>query len=225
MIARGKVPSCASICFIFIKANAYRVSSCIKLPRVFLFEGLHFVTSHKQLYIDIYLGWWRPPIEGTRTSNHSHLAEESHRYAMNLHSTDLRLFFLVQYFPWRLARLNSARYPSSTLSPENSQTTIRRPDAARLCRFVLENMKRSFLQMFPYILCTNFEIIFIQTNQSRHAIGGLDSMADFSGVWRCRGSVLKRLEAMLEAREATRDQEMTAAAKIQRMYQSKVCLT
>ena len=69
------------------------------------------------------------------------------------------------------------------------------------------------------------EINFIQINQNRHATGGLDSMADFSGVWRCRGSVLVRLEAMLEAREATREYEVTAAAKIQRMYQSKVCLT
>lgn len=74
------------------------------------------------------------------------------------------------------------------------------------------------------ILNTNFEISFTQTGQNRHVIGELDTMAEFSGVWRCRGSVLMKLEAMLEAREATREEEVTAAAKIQRMYRAKVYL-
>lgn len=47
-------------------------------------------------------------------------------------------------------------------------------------------------------------------------------MADFYEVWSCRGSVLEKLNAMLEAREAARDQELKAATDIKRVYRGKV---
>lgn len=47
-------------------------------------------------------------------------------------------------------------------------------------------------------------------------------MADFYGVWRDRGSVNKKLQAMLEGREAARKQELAAATDIERVYRGKV---
>lgn len=49
-------------------------------------------------------------------------------------------------------------------------------------------------------------------------------MADFYEVWRGRGLVLEKLEIMLEAREAAREQELKAATDIKRVYQGKVRL-
>lgn len=51
------------------------------------------------------------------------------------------------------------------------------------------------------------------------------NMADFYEVWLCRGGVLTKLNAMLEAREAARDQELKAATDIGRVYRGKVCTT
>lgn len=48
------------------------------------------------------------------------------------------------------------------------------------------------------------------------------TMADFYEVWSCRGSVLAKLEAMLEDREAAREQELKAATDIKRVYRGKV---
>lgn len=47
-------------------------------------------------------------------------------------------------------------------------------------------------------------------------------MSDFYEVWLCRGAVLTKLDAMLEAREAARDQELKAATDIKRVYRGKV---
>lgn len=47
-------------------------------------------------------------------------------------------------------------------------------------------------------------------------------MADFYEVWRCRAPVLAKLAAMLEAREAAREQEQKAATDIKRVYRGKV---
>ncbi|CAM9779590.1 unnamed protein product [Pylaiella littoralis] len=46
-------------------------------------------------------------------------------------------------------------------------------------------------------------------------------MADFYEVWLCRAAVLTKLDDMLEAREATRDQELKAATDIKRVYRGK----
>lgn len=48
-------------------------------------------------------------------------------------------------------------------------------------------------------------------------------MADFYEVWSCRASVLMKLDAMLEARNAARQQELQAATDIKRVYRGKVC--
>lgn len=47
-------------------------------------------------------------------------------------------------------------------------------------------------------------------------------MADFYEVWRCRGPVLEKLSAMVEAREAAREEELKAATDIKRVYRGKV---
>lgn len=47
-------------------------------------------------------------------------------------------------------------------------------------------------------------------------------MADFYEVWRCRGSVASKLRMMLEAREASREQELKAATDVKRVYRGKV---
>lgn len=47
-------------------------------------------------------------------------------------------------------------------------------------------------------------------------------MADFCEVWLSRGTVLAKLECMLEAREAAREQELKAATDIKRVYRGKV---
>lgn len=49
-------------------------------------------------------------------------------------------------------------------------------------------------------------------------------MADFYELWLNRGAVLVKLDAMLEAREATREQELKAATDIKRVYRGKVCV-
>ncbi|CBJ30452.1 conserved unknown protein [Ectocarpus siliculosus] len=46
-------------------------------------------------------------------------------------------------------------------------------------------------------------------------------MADFYGVWSCRASVLRKLDAMLDARNAARQQELQAATDIKRVYRGK----
>lgn len=48
-------------------------------------------------------------------------------------------------------------------------------------------------------------------------------MADFYEVWLSRAAVLVKLDAMLEAREAAREQELKAATDIKRVYRGKVC--
>ena len=47
-------------------------------------------------------------------------------------------------------------------------------------------------------------------------------MADFYEVWLCRGTVLDKLEALLDAREAAREEELKAATDIKRVYRGKV---
>ncbi len=47
-------------------------------------------------------------------------------------------------------------------------------------------------------------------------------MSDFYEVWLRRGTVLAKLECMLEAREAAREQELKAATDIKRVYRGKV---
>lgn len=47
-------------------------------------------------------------------------------------------------------------------------------------------------------------------------------MADFYEVWLSRAAVLAKLDAMLEAREAARGQELKAATDIKRVYRGKV---
>eukprot|EP00752_Nemacystus_decipiens_P003180 g2943.t1 len=46
-------------------------------------------------------------------------------------------------------------------------------------------------------------------------------MADFYEVWLSRAAVLAKLDAMLEAREAAREQELKAATDIKRVYRGK----
>ena len=48
-------------------------------------------------------------------------------------------------------------------------------------------------------------------------------MADFYEVWLSRAAVLAKLDSMLEAREAAREQELKAATDIKRVYRGKVC--
>lgn len=50
-------------------------------------------------------------------------------------------------------------------------------------------------------------------------------MADFYEVWRCRGPVLEKLAAMVDAREAAREEELKAATDIKRVYRGKVHTT
>lgn len=47
-------------------------------------------------------------------------------------------------------------------------------------------------------------------------------MADFYEVWLSRSAVLEKLDAMVEAREAAREQELKAATDIKRVYRGKV---
>lgn len=47
-------------------------------------------------------------------------------------------------------------------------------------------------------------------------------MGDFLEVWRSRGSIMGKLAAMLQARDAAREQEINAATNIKRVYRGKV---
>lgn len=53
-------------------------------------------------------------------------------------------------------------------------------------------------------------------------VGHYSTMADFYEVWLSRAAVLAKLDAMLEAREAARGQELKAATDIKRVYRGKV---
>lgn len=80
-------------------------------------------------------------------------------------------------------------------------------------------------------LCQAFVVITKQSKAAEHC--GLQClelstvslrrvMAEYYEVWRNRGSVLEKLAAMLEEREATREHEMKAATDIARVYRGKV---
>lgn len=56
----------------------------------------------------------------------------------------------------------------------------------------------------------------------RKGCAGYAIMADFYEVWRCRGPVLEKLSAMVDAREAAREEELKAATDIKRVYRGKV---
>lgn len=70
----------------------------------------------------------------------------------------------------------------------------------------------TFLHVSPHLLL--FAAVFktLQPN----------TMADFYEVWLHRDTVLAKLECMLEAREAAREQELKAATDIKRVYRGKV---